>query len=76
MSFLLRNSKKQFTGNNQKIIERDFNQKIISNNKKLNDIDLSKLYSNLKDYHIFSPRFNTLMNSRNQIFLILYIYII
>ena len=81
MSFLFKNSKKLFTGNNQKIIEgnknRYFNQKLISYNKKLNDIDLSKLYSNLKDYSLLSPRFNTLKNSRNQIFLILYIiYII
>ena len=75
MSFLFKNSKKLFTGNNQKIIEG--NKKIISYNKKLNDIDLSKLYSNLKDYSLLSPRFNTLKNSRNQIFLILYIiYII
>ena len=81
MSFLFKNSKKVFIGNNQKIIEgnknRDPNQKIISYNKKSNDIDLFKFYSNFKDYYIFSPRFNTLKNSRNQIFLIiLNIYII
>ena len=81
MSFLFKNSKKLFAGNNQKIIEgnknRNFNQKIISYSKKSNDIDLSKLYRNLKDYYIFSPRFNTLKNSRNQIFIILdIIYII
>ena len=79
MSFLFRNSNKQFTGNIQKIIDenknRYFKKKLITN-KKYSDIDLSKIYSNLKDYYAFSPKFNTFKNSRNQIFLIIYIYII
>jgi len=72
MSFLLRNSKKLLIGNNQKLIEGnknlDMNSKFISN-KKFNEIDLSKLYSNLKNFNAISPRYNTLKNSRKKIFL-------
>ena len=72
MSFLLRNSKKLLIGNNQKLIEGnnnlDMNSKLISN-KKFNEIDLSKLYSNLKNFNAISPRYNTLKNSRKKIFL-------
>ena len=72
MSFLLRNSKKLLIGNNQKLIEGnknlDMNSKFISN-KKFNEIDLSKLYSNLKNFNAISPRYNTLKISRKKIFL-------
>ena len=72
MSFLLRNSKKLLIGNNQKLIEGnknlDMSSKLISN-KKFNEIDLSKLYSNLKNFNAISPRYNTLKNSRKKIFL-------
>ena len=72
MSFLLRNSKKLLIGNNQKIIDvnknLDIKPKLISN-KKFNEIDLSKLYSNLKNFNAISPKYNTLKNSRKKIFL-------
>ena len=64
MSFLFRNSKKLLNGNNQKIPEG--NKKI--SNKKFNEIDLSQLYSNLKNYNVISPKYKTLRNSRNKIF--------
>ena len=71
MSFLFRNSKKLLNGNNQKIPEGNknlnMNSKLISN-KKFNEIDLSQLYSNLKNYNVISPKYKTLRNSRNKIF--------
>jgi hypothetical protein len=71
MSFLFQNSKKLLNGNNQKISEGNknlnMNSKIITN-KKFKKIDLSQLYSNLKNYNVISPKYNTLRNSRNAIF--------
>lgn len=67
MSFFFRNSKKQVMGNNQKVIDnknRDYYKKIIPG-KKIIDTDLSKLYANLKEYQIYSPKCKTLKNSRN-----------
>ena len=75
MSFLFRNPKKQEVGNNQKVLDdnknREFFPKFISN-KKCNEMDLSKLYTKLKEYKIFSPRYQTLKNSRNKILFILF----
>ena len=55
MSFLLKNSKKLLIGNNKKIIDvnknLDIKPKLIPN-KKFNEIDLSKLYSNLKNFNV------------------------
>ena len=71
MSFLLKNSKKLLIGNNKKIIDvnknLDIKPKLIPN-KKFNEIDLSKLYSNL-NFNAISPKYNTLKNSRKKIFL-------
>ena len=68
MSFLLKNQKKQLLGNNQKGLgvnkNGDLYRKLISG-KKNNEIDLSKLYSNIKEYKIYSPKYKTLKNSRN-----------
>lgn len=73
MSFLFRKSKKKLIGNNQKIpvekANKDYHKKLVSGIKN-HELDLSKLYSNLKEYQIYSPKYQTLKSSRKSIFFI------
>ena len=80
MNFLFPNSKIKTKRQGQKYIEGNKNNKfyknLLNSKSKCSQKDISKLYPTIKDYILYSPKHYSMKNTRNNIFFILFIYII
>lgn len=80
MNFLFPNSKIKTKRKGQKYIEGNKNHKfyknLLNSKSKCSQKDISKLYPTIKDYNLYSPKHYSMKNTRNNIFFILFIYII
>ena len=80
MNFLFPNSKIKTKRKEQKYIEGNKNHKfyknLLNSKSKYSQKDISKLYPTIKDYILYCPKHYSMKNTRNNIFFILFIYII